>query len=364
MKYIKKKVILMTAFTIFLISSFMTITYAEKVISLEGNIETEGVDVLIESEGYNTPLAPGMTVPYEPVITYRGINAYLRVKFIISNENITLDRFSGLSDKWVKRGEYFYYTVPVEHNTCLSTFKSFHIPEQQSQLSEEMKVNPEFTITALCDAVQADNFTPDFECDNPWGEVIIENNDYDGTKHKCGKAIKKVPVYLKTKGSSAFSLDSEQLCNSHFRPGDFYENDIIINNDSRRKTELLFSSAELIEQSEPNLLDVVCLKMYIDGKEFYNGTLRAKKLNKWKSLVIMDKKSTHKIHYEIEMPAELGNCYELRFQNFVWNMTMREVSDGPVTGDKAGFLFWIIVMAVSVISILRINRKKIKKDED
>lgn len=347
---------------IFLISFLMSITYAEKIIRLEGCFETEGVDVKIQSEEYNTTLSPNMTVPYEPVITYRGIDAYVRARFIVSNENLTPDKFNGLSDKWVRRGEYYYYTEPVKHNTVLSTFKSFHIPEKWDESSGDLRMGSDLTITALCDAVQADNFSPDFEKENPWGDLFIEDNMYDGNMYSEYTGDAGTPVFLKTKGSSRYALDSEMLCNRKFKPGDTYENDIVICNESSNSTELLFFVENVMARSAYNLLDVFTLKMYIDEKQFYNGPLRAESLNSWKSLIKMEPGTTHKVHYEIGAPAEMHNCYQLQEQNFVWNMTMHEVSDMPLTGDNTKLFLWIILMIISGV-ILKKIRKKNKKDE-
>ena len=358
-----KITVFITGIIILIISSFMTVTYAEKIISLEGVIETEGVDVSIDSADFKKQIAPNMTVPYEPVITYRGIDAYLRFKILVSNENITMDNFSGLSDKWLKRGQYYYYTTPVKHNTELATFRKFYVPEYWTETSCEMGMESEFTITAMCDAVQADNFYPDFNSTNPWGEIIIEDNYYEGDVYKKTEESESAPIYLKTKGTSSYSFDSDSLCNKTFRPGDTYINDIIISNESKNRSELLFSTENTMGRDKYNLLDVIKLKMYIDDEEFYNGTLRTDELNNWKKLVVMNEGSTHKLHYEIEVPSELQNCYEVKKDSFIWNMKMHDIAGAPVTGDYAILLFWILLMIISLKIVICISRKKYKKDE-
>ena len=347
---------------ILIISSVMSLTYASNIIKLEGMFKTDGVDVTIDTEDTDKLIAPNMTVPYAPVITYKGIDAYIRFKIDISNENLTIDNFNGLSDEWVERGDYYYYTKPVKHNTELATFKNFHVPSEWDELDPLLFMNSEFTITAMCDAVQADNFKPDFENDKPWGSLEIQDNDYNGDEYKKDKSEKTTPVQISIKDSSKYTLDSNILNIKNVKPGDHYENDVIINNEGNKKIELFFSTDDLETSDKYNLLDVIKLRLSVDGKEFYNGTLRAKELNKWKSLIVMDKDTTHKIHYDVVVPAELDNNYEVKEQKFIWNLMMKTIPETPKTGDIQKLGIWVVIMVTSLYA-LYVLRKKANNEE-
>lgn len=355
----KKKYIFILVIAVYLISLFMTATYAEKIASTNGELATDGVDVKITATQDKKLIAPNMTVHYEPVILYKGVDAYVRFKLDISSEEITLYNFRGLSDNWVRKGEYYYYTKPVKHNTALSTFKSFHIPEHWDEGMPEEFMNSKFNITAYCDAVQAKNFTPDFNSDEPWGELVIQDNSYDGNSYTGEKMKDFDSIRLKFKGASQFSLSSDEMIKSNILPGDTYKNSINLSNIGERDMEVFFSVDEENAPDVYNLLDALKLRISIDGKEFYNGDLRAAELNSWKNLVYMDKGSSHKLTYEIHAPAELDNMYEEKINDFTWNFKVREAEDGPKTGDTEYLLFW---MALSVMSLLLLF--KIKKDGD
>ena len=214
----------------------------------------------------------------------------------------------------------------------------------------------------MCDAVQADNFTPDYTSENPWGDLVIEDNSYDGNTY-TDKAEKTTPINVTVKGSGKFALDSNILCDKTVAPGDTFENDIIIDNKTAKKVELFFSTDDIMTDDENNLLDNINLRLYFDGKEFYNGTLRAAKLNKWKEIGILEKGATHTIHYEVDVPETLNNKFQMKNQKFIWNLMMNEIHETPKTGDTTNLILWISIMAVSGIALLIVGRKRDKDEE-
>ena len=342
-----------------LLSLFMSFTYGLHIIKLKGNFYTEGVDVSIDAEETHKLIAPGMTVPYAPVITYRGIDAYIRFKTDISNSVLSIENFKGLSDKWVKRGDYYYYIEPVSHGAEIDTFESFHVPEEWNEREPDSFMNSRFTITSLCDAVQAENFSPDYTSENPWGDLIIQDNTYMGSSYEEYEKSDSAPINLYFKNQGKYSLNSELLSNNSLKPGSTFSNEIVIYNESDRNMEVFFSADKISSQEKQNLGEILCLHMTIDGKEFYNGNLRAEELVNWKSLVVMEKGTSHKLKYEIYLPSEADNSYEEKEQNYVWNLMARDVDSTPETGDSAMLIFWLIAgsIAASGLAVLK-ERKK------
>ena len=351
----KKKYIAGLLMVLLLVSLFMTVTYADKIASTHGELNTDGVDVEITATQDEKLIAPNMTVHYEPVIKYKGVDAYVRFKLDISNEDITLYHFKGLSDDWVKRGEYYYYTKPVSHNTILPTFKSFHIPEHFDEEMPEGFMNSKFNITAYADAVQAKNFNPDFNSDAPWGELVIQDNSYDGSSYKDKADSDFDCIRLNFKGASQYSLSSDEMVKKSILPGDTYKNSIVLSNSGERDMEVFFLVDKENTPDVYNLLDALELKISIDGKELYNGSLRAADLNSWKNISYMKIGSEHVLNYEIYAPAELDNNYEEKLNNFTWNFKVREVYEGPKTGDTENLLFWIVLGTISILLLFKVK---------
>ena len=85
------------------------------------------------------------------------MSRYVRFQLNLSNDLINEDNFTGLSDDFVKRGDYYYYTKPLDNKDKVATFKNFKVP---TSLDNEDKEDIE--ITKVVDAIQSKNFTPDF----------------------------------------------------------------------------------------------------------------------------------------------------------------------------------------------------------
>ena len=351
----KKKTLTALLITAFIFSSFMTLTYGEKVISTYGTLETEGVDVNISAIQDERLIAPNMTVKYEPVIRYRGVDAYIRFRIDLSNDFLKQCEFQGLSHDWVKRGDYYYYTEIVKHGDMLSTFKSFHIPDNFDEEMPEGFMNSEFNITAYADAVQAENFTPDFTGDNPWGELVIEDNSYDGSSYRgVGKKDSDI-IAINFKGAGQYSLNKDELVNSGILPGDTYRNSIKLVNTGERDMEVFFSVDKENTEDAYNLLDSLKLIISVDNEEIYRGSLRAAEFNSWKNIMYMEKGSEHEINYQIHAPKELGNSYEEKLNNFTWNFKVRGVHEGPKTGDTESLLFWIVSGIAALILLKKVK---------
>lgn len=359
----KKKILILFLSVILILSCFLSLTYAAKVISVYGQFETKGVDVSISAEQSNDLIAPGMRVKYEPVISYQGVDAYIRFTLDISEDDLTLYHFTGLSDDWVRRGRYFYYRKPVHHKEEIETFKSFHIPETWDETMPQDFMGSTFTITASCDAVQAKNFSPDFERENPWGSLEIEDNAYDGDTYVETISSKKELVGLTFNGFSKYTLNSDILVEENILPGDTYENEIVLTNKGGKDTEVFFSVSEMKAFTDKNnLLDAVELTLRLDDKEFYHGTLRAAELVNWKSLVYMKPDSTHRLSYKIHMPKELQNAYEEKLDKFQWNFQAKEIPNAPKTGDRNYFLFFTGIAGICFFLLFMLTKKG-KRDE-
>lgn len=84
------------------------------------------------------------------------------------------------SDKWIAKGGYYYYNEKIATSTnpvpLFKTLKSGEdnytilIPEKWGNDFQDAKLNMGIKV----EAVQADNFTPDFNSDAPWGNVEVE----------------------------------------------------------------------------------------------------------------------------------------------------------------------------------------------
>lgn len=86
-------------------------------------------------------------------------------EYILSDEEL-----GGISDAWVQQGEYYYYTQPLKNGESADFFQSVTIPSAWSSKAADRELG----LTVTAEAVQAANFTPNFDSEYPWGDTEIE----------------------------------------------------------------------------------------------------------------------------------------------------------------------------------------------
>ena len=76
----------------------------------------------------------------------------------------------GIPDGWIKCGAYYYWTRPAEKGEELLFFDHVRIPGDWSEEEGEKK----FAIDVTAQAIQQAHFIPDFQSENPWFGIPIE----------------------------------------------------------------------------------------------------------------------------------------------------------------------------------------------
>lgn len=139
-------------------------------VSIDLKTYTGTEDKRVEAETFDE-LYPGEVRNYYINVINQAFPAYVRVKvvydstFEIENPDSML---GGISEDWVKKDGYFYYTKALEQNTNIDLCKTFKVPD----ISEG--INNQIRLSIKADAIQSQNFTPDFESDDPWKGQKIE----------------------------------------------------------------------------------------------------------------------------------------------------------------------------------------------
>lgn len=117
---------------------------------------------------------PGEDADYKVTLKNLLGPSWVRVKFGFKEKNIdskVSDADLNLSDDWVKRGDYFYYTEKAEAYTDYLVVDGFSIPDMN-----EVPEDASITITVDADAVQYSSFDPDFSKEEPWEGAEIKHS--------------------------------------------------------------------------------------------------------------------------------------------------------------------------------------------
>lgn len=206
-------VVLVAAVVVGTTLAWFTDTEAKTNVVTMGNVNIDLTEpsyvenATVDSEGnlhYNDYAMPGDKIAKDPTITNTGDFAcYVRAKieFTSSAEGaalsdadlyfkytdpdtqavsyISINDASANGNKWVKSGEYWYYTEPLKKNDAVVLFDTVIVPEEWNN----EVANQDFSISVSAEAIQADNFQPK-EVNGVYGwynsngdEVTVENYD-------------------------------------------------------------------------------------------------------------------------------------------------------------------------------------------
>lgn len=315
---------------------------------------------------------PGEVISIIPRVSNLGDSCYIRAKFSytnINNTTIAIDKNVEMSNSnWIKCDDYWYYKLIVNPGENIDIFKTFKIPEDMS--NEYQGETVQLDITA--EAVQANNFEPDFSSSTPWNDITVKKAINDN--YKTDKVQLNSNVKIKYENNAELYMNVpdnffERL--SHVLPGDYINQEIEIDNTTSNETEYFMSTNidSNISEKAVELLKKLRLTITADNKILYDGSLY--KVDNC-SLGNYKPNTSSKVKFTITVPKELDNEYsEINTQiNWVFSVTgieKREIPKqeviSPQTGDTK-FKISITVFFISTIGLIttfvverKINRK-------
>lgn len=333
------------------IIAITTCAFAFNQTSLKNIVKTQGIDIKVTSNTDEDKLySAGSTLRYEPVIENRAMSCYIRFKLNLSNKLLSEDSFVGLTEDFVKRGDYFYYTKPLDNKKSITTFNSFKMPADIDNEDKE-----EIKIIKTVDAIQSKNFTPDFNSENPWGNVEVISSNFDGSNY-INEVISIKPINLTINSNKEITLTDKDILNFNLVPGDVITNSIDIKNNNGKEVNVDFKA----KGEDSKILRSINLKLYLDNKKIYDGDLVTKNLEEYTKLVGLSDNETASLRYEIEVPQNLNNDYQNKESKFEWKFKINDVNNNLVkTDDLSSYLVVsIIILITSLFGIAIFKRER------
>ena len=265
-------------------------------------------EVLYNNKG---DVLPGAVVSKIPRITNRALPCWVRARILYTNDRKELEglddtKLSGFSSKWIKRGEYYYYTSILKRKETVDLFQSVHIPASWKKEHELQKLG----LTIQAEAIQAANFTPDFSAMSPWGNQLIRQciHEEDGAM-TCKKPQTKLSVEFNGKAHKLLSVPGDFFTNlGTAMPGDVLTDTITVSNTTDSAAEILFrTSTEGRNSEQIAMLKDVKLTVAMGNKILYSGTLDSTGLARNKTLGILEAGQKESMKFRLEIPAEWDN---------------------------------------------------------
>ena len=282
---------------------------------------------------------------------------------ILTDENIF-----GLSESWIKIGDYYYYKNILNPKESADLFQGVFIPYEWDNEHAEQKLNLNIQI----DAVQAEHFTPDFSSDQPWGNEEIEVCAHSGDRSALVNPYTTMYVEFEGNSHKLVAVPKDFFSNlGQAMPGDLLNDTVTLKNTTEDEVELLFHTAlpETLTEDQKSLLTKIELAIFLDGDKLYEGNLEAASLSSDISLGKYQSQENKEFTFSLTVPAELKNQYALADTVVRWVFSVQQ--DGkatPVgTGDTMMFLPFLflgggglLLLGIYFILIIRQKRKNPK----
>lgn len=279
------------------------------------------------------------------------------------------------SDAWVQQGEYYYYTQPLKNGESADFFQSVTIPSAWSSKAADRELG----LTVTAEAVQAANFTPNFDSEYPWGDTEIEQCVHE-TDNSVTEVTQKYTAMSVTYEGAARNLvaapeDFFQNLQTAM-PGDTISDSFQLSNTTATDAEFFFrtETPSNLTEDELDLLKQFKLTITQNGKTLYQGDLEAVSLNQEISLGTLKTGGNSRVQFTLQLPAELKNSYAKRESMINWIFRVQGAEEpgkpeGPspaisqTTAPKTGLADPNVWMPLGFAAITAFGTAKLSRKE-
>lgn len=351
------------------------VMYARSWTAVTNHIQTDIVDIsLTEYQQKSTDqglvrvpwedgdtILPGDRISLIPQIENTGADCYVRARLEYGGSMDASDlQPIGMSSDWILAGDgYYYYTKVLPKENSVELF---------SNLSVSDALNPELAgetgqLFISIDAIQSQNFSPNYDEENPWGDVVVLSNEKDASSQ-----VRVMQVAEKDKFQILWQGDTEKLAVNtedlfenfgSFLPGDVVSDSMSIRNNDSDPVNIYFRSE--LNDEEHLLAEQIGLKieMCIQGENrvIYEGNLLADGLTGEQPLGSIPANTKGEFVYTLSMPAELDNTWTLASDQVRWYFStepVRKVDDADPVSTKAaktGDTLPVVCLVLSIVSL-------------
>ncbi len=315
-----------------------------------------------------TTVLPGQIISLIPRITNLGDSCYLRAKLTYTSQDNSLIQISdnnvdGIGEAWIKKGEYWYYKNIVNSGEKVDIFNKLRIPTDVPNEFQGKTIQ----LNIVAEAVQAQNFSPNFDSNSPWKGINVEeaNSAYQADMVQINpNAI----IEYENSANLYLNVPENFFAKLGFiLPGDVISEEITVNNSKDTDVEYFVSTEKVdgLTGKEVELLEKLQLKIISNNEVIYEG--KAFKIDNF-SLGVYKPETISSLKFVITVPEELGNEYSNLASAIRWNFSITEgektpepeKEESPQTGDTRIqiTITTFIVSAIGLIVILFLEKKQ------
>lgn len=313
---------------------------------LQGNLRTGKVEIELNTKELgkkNTrPVMAGQTIRYQPKIRAKGSACYVRLTVDIRVKKSFPDATPALphlkqNRDWVRKGDCFYYTKPLNRGQVVSPFTEIQIPEAWDERISG------FSLHLTADALQADSFTPAFNSYSPWGSVEIQQDKKESCREY--RTVRKTdPNSVIYRGNSSFEVSAGDLFEAFpiLSPGDKVSSFVELKNETSEPVQIEFKTKVL----QTELCEKIGLSLYLGDSYFYQGSLASGDLNEFHPLTTLKAGEKKRLQYVLSLPAGLDNSYSLETSSVVWHLRAVESEAQKSVQTEDPFPVYLVLLAI------------------
>lgn len=288
----------------------------------EFELDEDGNEIPYENDKL---VIPGQKVDKIVRITNQANTAWIRAKLEYTSD----DGIKGLSDHmvtladldgWIKAGDYYYYTGPVEKDASIEFTKEVRIPAEW----DGSYADKSFSIVITADAVQTANFTPDFTSQDPWFGTVIETCVH--TSYDPAQAGNEAFSVVFEGGADGLVKTGEDFFSNwgELMPGDTMSDKVQVKNTYSRPVTIYFRTETVADDM---LLKALQLEIKNGDTVIYSGTMDGAITDKV-TLAYLRYGEDAELTYTLHVPAELNNAYALSATKTKWVFSAQLKSSG------------------------------------
>ena len=377
----KKRMAVLAGAAVFLAAA--TAAAAVSRVSTVEVLSTGKVDIRLEElvqgpEGISSwtdqiAVMPGMEISKIPRISNGAADCYVRalVEFSGGEESgRTLDvaDLYGISDDWVRQGDYYYYKKILKSGESTDLFQGIRIPDDWEQTPE---ADGDWEVRVQVDAVQAAHMEPDFYEEDPWESggrtVTIEAARME--EPLLTEETMEIRTVLVDETARQLLARPEDFISDFgtFLPGDTRERLVQLENRTDKARSLYFR----VEAGE-EWMDQMNLTVTVtaDGQESirWEGKLTDSQWKEYRQICRLSPGESGQLAIELSLPGELGNRYSARSGEALFELCAdeetAEAARPPKTGDATGTVWALLAAEAGAVGILaagilhRVRRRK------
>lgn len=331
-----------------------------------GNVKIALQEYMVGEDGdrieflYRDEVLPGTYVSKIPSIQNLSSACYIRVKIDYKSIlNLKDESLKGISEEWIKKGDYWYYCPILNEGEEVDFFTGIQFPPEW----DERQANQEINMVLQAEAIQAQNFNPDYGTEDPWfGQEAQYCLQEYGVKAGGGG---NGPMYVIFENQLEVRPRDFFENMGHLMPGDTFQDTFTIKNKNSENVQIWFrTKLPELSEKQKELLEKTGLSIWIGETLLYQGNLASHELEEGIDMGQVSKKGEKKVSFSVSVPKEWDNTYALCDTVIHWIFdTERMVSDpSPSTGDEDNGWFFLIMGGISFFLLLTILCGKKWKD--